>query len=144
MQLPEQFESPNYQKYPKDSVQGMPDPIEGQRIITSATDKRYSHTCRDDRGTFTKSSLRYSGPTTVMTRNISLRHPRRTHISLKEGQGFSLGRFHRRQPIAREWSTGRKRITATIACLNTVFVGLITGIYVSLVQSGGRDVSRAV
>ena len=65
-------------------------------------------------------------------RSLSLKHPRRHHISLREGQGFSLGRFHRRQPIAREWSTSRKRITAGIACLNTVFVGLIAGIYVSL------------
>ena len=64
-------------------------------------------------------------------RILSLKHPRRHHISLREGQGFSLGRFHRRQPIAREWSSSRKRITAGIACLNTVFVGLIAGIYVS-------------
>jgi len=69
-------------------------------------------------------------------RNLSLKHPRRHHISLREGQGFSLGRFHRRQPIAREWSTSRKRITAGIACLNTVFVGLIAGIYVSLYAVG--------
>ncbi|KAK3659930.1 hypothetical protein LTR22_008297 [Elasticomyces elasticus] len=54
--------------------------------------------------------------------------PRR-HISLQENQGFSLGRYHRRQPIAREWDTLRKRITAAIACANTVFIGLIAGIY---------------
>ncbi|KAK6392457.1 hypothetical protein LTR65_003587 [Meristemomyces frigidus] len=53
----------------------------------------------------------------------------RKHISLREGQDFSLGRYHRRQPIAREWNTVRKRITATIACFNTVFIGLIAGIY---------------
>ena len=77
-------------------------------------------------------TTRYSvGPPTLLFRDISLRHPRRKHISLREGQGFSLGRYHRRQPIAREWNTHRKRITATIACLNTVFIGLITGIYVS-------------
>ena len=69
-------------------------------------------------------------------RILSLKHPRRHHISLREGQGFSLGRFHRRQPIAREWSTSRKRITAGIACLNTVFVGLIAGIYVSCCNCG--------
>jgi hypothetical protein len=39
-------------------------------------------------------------------------------------------RPHRRQPIARNWSTGKKRITATIACINTALVGTIVGIYV--------------
>lgn len=53
------------------------------------------------------------------------------HVSLRADQGFSLGRHHQRQPIAREWQPARKRITATIACLNTVFIGLIAGIYVS-------------
>jgi hypothetical protein len=64
--------------------------------------------------------------------NLSLKHPRRKHISLRDGQGFSLGRYHRRQPIAREWHPLRKKITATVACANTVFIGLIAGIYVSL------------
>lgn len=63
--------------------------------------------------------------------NTDLRHPRKSHVSLNQGQDFSLGRHHRRQPIAREWQTARKRLTAAIACLNTVFVGLIVGIYVS-------------
>ncbi|KAK0946141.1 hypothetical protein LTR29_002455 [Friedmanniomyces endolithicus] len=53
----------------------------------------------------------------------------RKHISLRDGQAFSLGRYHRRQPIAREWDPVRKRITAAIACANTVFIGLIAGIY---------------
>ncbi|KAK5111962.1 hypothetical protein LTR85_011709 [Meristemomyces frigidus] len=73
-----------------------------------------------------------SGPsqaTILPTHDLSLKYPRRKHISLREGQGFSLGRYHRRQPIAREWNTVRKRIAATIACFNTVFIGLIAGIY---------------
>jgi hypothetical protein len=44
---------------------------------------------------------------------------------------FSLRRHHRRQPIARNWTTGKKRLTATIACINTALLGIIVGIYVS-------------
>ncbi|KAI4680379.1 uncharacterized protein J4E84_008027 [Alternaria hordeiaustralica] len=42
---------------------------------------------------------------------------------------FSLHRHHRRQPIARNWSTGKKRLTASIACINTALLGIIVGIY---------------
>ncbi|KAF2476095.1 uncharacterized protein BDR25DRAFT_379784 [Lindgomyces ingoldianus] len=42
---------------------------------------------------------------------------------------FSLRRNHRRQPIARNWATGKKRITATVACINTALLGIIVGIY---------------
>ena len=44
---------------------------------------------------------------------------------------FGVHRNHRRQPIARNWSTGKKRITATIACINTALLSIIVGIYVS-------------
>lgn len=63
--------------------------------------------------------------------SVDLHYPRKRHISLQPGQDVSLGRQHHRQPIAREWQTIRKRTVATIACLNTVFIGLIVGIYVS-------------
>lgn len=43
---------------------------------------------------------------------------------------FSLHRHHRRQPIARNWTTSKKRITATIACINTALLGIVVGIYV--------------
>ncbi|KAF1347733.1 hypothetical protein BDV97DRAFT_370631 [Delphinella strobiligena] len=52
----------------------------------------------------------------------------RHHISLQENQPFRLHKY-RRQPIAREWSIIRKRVTATIACLNTALIGFIAGIY---------------
>ncbi|KAL6708840.1 hypothetical protein ACN47E_002247 [Coniothyrium glycines] len=42
---------------------------------------------------------------------------------------FSLRRQHRRQPIARNWTTGKKRLTATIACINTALLGIIIGVY---------------
>jgi hypothetical protein len=72
-----------------------------------------------------------STATTLGPESFDLQHPRKRHISLSGNQDISLGRHHHRQPIAREWQTVRKRITATIACLNTVFIGLIVGIYVS-------------
>ncbi|KAI7509175.1 MFS general substrate transporter [Hortaea werneckii] len=83
----------------------------------------------------------------VPTNDVSLKNPRRKHISLREGQGFSLGRYHRRQPIAREWHPVRKRIAATVACFNTVFIGLIAGIYageVPKMQYQIADVSHKV
>jgi hypothetical protein len=43
---------------------------------------------------------------------------------------FNLRRHHRRQPIARNWTTSKKRLTATIACINTALLGIIVGIYV--------------
>ncbi|KAF2677777.1 MFS general substrate transporter [Lentithecium fluviatile CBS 122367] len=42
---------------------------------------------------------------------------------------FSLRRHHRTQPIARNWRTGKKRLTAAIACINTALLGIIVGIY---------------
>jgi hypothetical protein len=44
---------------------------------------------------------------------------------------FNLRRHHRRQPIARNWGTGKKRLTAIIACINTALLGIIIGVYVS-------------
>lgn len=124
------FESSYYHQHPGQD-RGLPDGDGGlQRNSSLVTDARYDP--KDEkRGSVSKHKTRYSGPTTLLQRDISLRHPRRKHISLKEGQGFSLGRYHKRQPIAREWSIHRKRIAATIACMNTVFIGLIAGIYVS-------------
>ncbi|KAB8339108.1 hypothetical protein FH972_022044 [Carpinus fangiana] len=50
------------------------------------------------------------------------------HVTLKEGQRWSI-HHHRRQPIARNWSTQRKRLTAVVTCLNTALIGMIIGIY---------------
>lgn len=44
---------------------------------------------------------------------------------------FNLRRNHRKQPIARNWGTGKKRLTAAIACINTALLGIIIGVYVS-------------
>ena len=53
----------------------------------------------------------------------------RNHVSLQEHKGFSLARSHKRQTIARDWSPGRKRFVASVACISTALVGLMTGIY---------------
>lgn len=82
-----------------------------------------------------------SNATTISPEDIDLKHPRKRHISLRPGQDISLGRHHHRQPIAREWPTGRKRITAMIACLNTIFIGLIVGIYVSVMYGSFQESS---
>ena len=44
---------------------------------------------------------------------------------------FSLRRHHHRQPIARNWGTGKKRLAAIIACINTALLSIIIGVYVS-------------
>ena len=53
----------------------------------------------------------------------------RHHFSIRESHGFSLSRSHRRSPIARDWSTSRKRYVATVTCITTAFMGLFIGIY---------------
>jgi hypothetical protein len=53
----------------------------------------------------------------------------RHHFSIRVNNGFSLRRSHRRALIARDWSASRKRCVAAVACLNTMLVGLIIGIY---------------
>ncbi|KAI9660154.1 MAG: hypothetical protein M1821_001506 [Bathelium mastoideum] len=66
---------------------------------------------------------------------LNLKMPRRHHHSLVKRQPFSMSRHHRRQPVARDWHTTRKRLTAFVACMNTVLLGLITGVYALAVQS---------
>ncbi|EDU47441.1 MFS-1 multi-domain protein [Pyrenophora tritici-repentis] len=60
-----------------------------------------------------------------------LSHPYGTQLAVREAHHhtFSLRRNHRRQPIARNWSKGKKRLTASIACINTALLGIIVGIY---------------
>ena len=112
-----------------------------QSQVSAASLARYDHpeTTQGESSKFE----RYSAPLGLIGQQVSLKHPRRNHISLREGQGFSLGRHHKRQPIAREWNTTRKRLTAAIACFNTVFIGLIAGIYVSMQVSRGDDKADA-
>lgn len=60
---------------------------------------------------------------------------RKSHISLRDHRGFSLSRSHRRQPIARDWSPGRKRFAASVACISTALIGILVGIYAGEVPS---------
>lgn len=59
----------------------------------------------------------------------------KSHISLRDHKGFSLSKSHRRQPIARDWSPGRKRFVASVACISTALIGIIIGIYAGEVPS---------
>ena len=80
---------------------------------------------RDDGAPKQETSRNDEAPPATNTYNLEGRH----HFSIREPRGFSLSRSHRRSPIARDWSTKRKRWTATVACITTAFVGLIIGIY---------------
>ncbi|KAI0164357.1 hypothetical protein GGR52DRAFT_585659 [Hypoxylon sp. FL1284] len=67
-------------------------------------------------------------------RNISLR--KRSHVSIRDEQRFSLTRYVKRQPIiARDWSPARKRFAASVACISTALIGILIGIYAGLVPS---------
>ena len=54
---------------------------------------------------------------------------RHSHFIVRDHNHFSLSRSHRRAPIARNWSEGKKRWVATVTCLNTMLLGLVIGIY---------------
>lgn len=54
-------------------------------------------------------------------------------LGIKRHHHIHLGHHTPRNPIARKWETLRKRITATVACINTVLVGFVIGIYAGMV-----------
>lgn len=84
-------------------------------------------------GGLKRRKLQYPGDMTSSqpSKGFEMGSPARTHISYRGAQEMeSFGR-HRRQPIARNWGTTKKRITATIACINTGLVGFLIGVYVS-------------
>ncbi|KAL8703490.1 MAG: hypothetical protein Q9201_003333 [Fulgogasparrea decipioides] len=60
-------------------------------------------------------------------KSLDLKH--RHHFSIREPKKFNLVQSHRRSPIARDWSTSKKRWVALVACINTALMGLIVGIY---------------
>ncbi|KAK5658529.1 hypothetical protein OQA88_1921 [Cercophora sp. LCS_1] len=67
--------------------------------------------------------------------NNSFRLRGRAHLSIRGHQGFNLARAYRRQPVARDWSTARKRFVAAVACISTAAIGVLIGIYAGLVPS---------
>lgn len=116
---PERVKTKDYNRPDKRlPVEPILQPVPPARMTPSPTSSSTSH------GT--------SNATTIGPDDLDLKHPRKRHISIPAGHDISLGRHHHRQPIAREWPTYKKRTTALIACLNTVFIGLIVGIYVCL------------
>lgn len=59
------------------------------------------------------------------------------HLSLRSEHhnGFSLVRSHKKPKIARDWSPGRKRFVAAVACISTALVGLLVGMYAAEVPA---------
>jgi serine/arginine repetitive matrix protein 2 len=51
------------------------------------------------------------------------------HVDVKTSDEFNVHHTCRRQPVARDWTTSRKRFAATIACINTALIGIVVGIY---------------
>lgn len=54
---------------------------------------------------------------------------RHSHFIIRDHHHFSLSHSHRRAPIARNWSTTKKRWVATVTCLSTMLLGFVIGIY---------------
>ena len=101
---------------------------EGGNIVPSPTTRRPFHEVSDkpiedkeilQEATSLNDDHAHSGAT------LTDRH----HFSIREPRGFSLSRSHRRKPIARDWSEGRKRFVATVTCITTALLGLVLGIY---------------
>jgi hypothetical protein len=51
------------------------------------------------------------------------------HHSIERHHRFNLSRSHKRALVARDWDPKRKRIIATVTCMNTALMGTIIGIY---------------
>ncbi|KAI1380993.1 hypothetical protein F4677DRAFT_452593 [Hypoxylon crocopeplum] len=97
---------------------------------------RHNHNHSQNAPTAKTSTSQRQAPTkrSHEVRNISLR--RRSHVSIRDGQRFSLTKSMRRQPtIARDWSPARKRFVASVACISTALIGVLVGIYAGLVPS---------
>jgi hypothetical protein len=67
----------------------------------------------------------------VREQEVIRRYGEELHVRDAHHHTFSLRRNHRRQPVARNWQTGKKRICAIIACANTAVLGIVVGIYAS-------------
>ncbi|OJD35353.1 polyamine transport protein [Diplodia corticola] len=63
------------------------------------------------------------------SKGFEMGQPARTHVSYRGAEGLDVFQRQRREPIARNWGTSKKRITATVACINTALVGFLIGVY---------------
>ncbi len=66
-------------------------------------------------------------PGTKHSQHIDLNGCR--HVDVKGSHEFNVHQTWRHQPIARDWIISRKRFAATIACINTLLIGVMIGIY---------------
>lgn len=128
----------------------------------SARDHRHRHRHNSGSGSWSRSGRRQHLPSDLSQYDTSFdeeeppAHAYGTELTVRKQahhHTFNLHRHHRRQPIARNWTTVKKRLTAVIACVNTALLGIIVGIYVSpssqqrfiaLTLIGGRSTSNSV
>ncbi|KAI1270160.1 hypothetical protein F5Y18DRAFT_421648 [Xylariaceae sp. FL1019] len=109
---------------------------EKQESSVSGTQKRFNQ--KQGKATNGSSRSRTKDGTgssqTHRLRDIVLRNT--SHISLGEGERVNLGKpTKRRSVIARDWSLGRKRFVASVACISTTLIGVLIGIYAGLVPA---------
>ena len=102
----DEYEIPTWKRDPKLSRDNTLTSIRSKEILSHPSDRRARQTDQNEI-------------------NLSNRH----NFSIREPRGFSLSRSHRRKPIARDWSTPRKRFVATVTCITTSLLGLALGIY---------------
>ena len=105
------------------------------RNFRSPNDSSRHHSRLQSRATYGRVSPSFDEEDAHVYRNLSHKSRWERHeLSLRDQvhhHTLNLHRNHRRQPIARNWGTRKKRITATVACINTALLGIIVGIYVS-------------
>ena len=113
--------------YPSEARQTLANRPQRASSFSPSIDRTFEGQSRSLRGSGNQRRDSTAQDQTSLRKAFSLRG--RRHLSIRETQGFSLSHSHRRAPIARDWSTSRKRYVAAIACLNTALMGLIIGIY---------------
>jgi MFS family permease len=90
-----------------------------------------------EEGMAVKDNADYKQPEQSSSRPHMFNLNGKRHVSLKgeHHKGFSLTRSHKKQVVARDWAPARKRFVATVACISTSLIGILTGIYAAEVPA---------
>ena len=135
------FDAPSPRQTPLDSSHSrsqrkpvhLESPVSGFRVHNRDT---HQHKNRHRHGSPSSDSLSDDEEYhRLKERSFPSRKKHRDELQIREQihrHAFGIARHHRRSPIARNWSTRKKRITAVLACFNTALLGMIVGIYVRL------------
>ena len=115
----------HYHPVCQDAANDEPSQVPRQNPRISQNQQNTLTSLRNEGSRAQETSRQDEAPPATNTYSLEGRH----HFSIREPRGFSLSRSHRRSPIARDWSSSRKRFTATVVCITTAFMGLIIGIY---------------